>query len=92
MAIGGPSYPTLEQADEAATAVVSALIARSFRTDEEIQAAWIIVGYGLSLGFGTPQAKLLHAPKSAALGAFNWQQLVATLLQMLAGMLNPTTA
>jgi len=94
MPLSGPSYPVITQAEDAAIVLGTALATKTLNTPEEIQAAYIVAGYGLSLGFGSPtpvpaplKAKLTASVKTAA--AFNWLSLIQLVLQMLAALQPP---
>ena len=91
MALSGPDYPTEKQAEDAVVTLGTALATRKLNTPEELQAAWTVSGYGLSLGFGTPSANMQQL-KQATRGAssFNWFQIVQIVLQILSGMTIPT--
>src|SRR5271165_5745076 len=76
-----PSYATLTQAEAAVAAEVTALTTGQLKTPEAIQAAWIVVGYGLSLASPIGANALAMSPKAAP--NFNWGLLVQTLLPVL---------
>lgn len=90
-----PNYPTLTEAEAAVAAEVTALTTGKLNTPDSIQAAWIVVGYGASIGNPTAAA-MRFKPKAAP--SIDWGTLIQTLLpillQILSGVVSsgPTTS
>lgn len=87
-----PVYPTLAEAEAAAVAAGTAVMAGKFKSSEEIKAAWICVGYGFGVGLGEPGAvgnKALAAlvpGTNQSLAGLTWLTLVLRLLAMLSAL------
>jgi hypothetical protein len=87
-----PNYSTLMEAEMAVAQEVTALTTGQLNTPEAVHAAWIVVGYGLSLavpGTAAPHA-MAAAPKAAP--NFNWGGLLLTLLPVLQQILQGVLA
>lgn len=89
MPLSGPPLPTLQQAEDAAATCITDVLGGKLTSDENIEAAYICLGYGIVLKIGTPAAdkpRLMAMPKGLSI---NWQQLILQILALLASNLTP---
>ena len=82
-----PFYPTIVEAEQAAILLGTAVANGTLQTDEDVQAGWVVVGYGLSLGIGTPKADAHMLTAQSPVSGFDWQSLAALILKLLAAFL-----